>query len=628
MKRSRFFIPWCVGLLACLALAFSPALARAEYTNGYPEFEWNGQTFNNTQGEVYHWRISSGELELVKDDTETVARSWTPDSWKAYNSVTQDTTEAIGRATGAEADIVSGDTSVNTPTVQGASDGVSTATDARAAGTTLDTAEQTGLDLFGQAGGSLPLELGSTALGAVVLGPAAFKLGVDIGNGLDQLFGFQEWHPLGEKEAEEASEHGEVIVDHSKHAIKEHLPWGPDFSLPPGYYVHVLGTETDAYEKTEVRNTCKKAGECEETIVHGPVGSPVPPGFGNTIAHNWERLAGEHGGWIDTETFYKYKEPSTCEVPPLPSGGGEQELYEWQEQLDSKKFCAKPEGVPAPGLITPGIEHENEAHGLPAIPKTLPATLPKHPPSTIPSKRAHEIWEGTQPDKTIKEHTEEPKKKKEEEEERGIIILPFPGQNETAPHYKERIEGLGLTHVSEYTVGETAINPNVGPDGVADTAPPEGSRVSPETPVEIGANPTDAPPIGGEGHTPIGGPAEPGIKLPHIALLCTVFPFGVPCWLKKQLEAFSSSGAPPVWTIGPIEWSGTKIPKAEIHLSAIEPIMEIVRPFMLIFGGIGILFFFYKVFTGNSIGGGENPPGEVPEPQTYAEEQGSFIRNG
>jgi|HubBroStandDraft_2_1064218.scaffolds.fasta_scaffold15351_3 hypothetical protein len=226
-----------------------------------------------------------------------------------------------------------------------------------------------------------------------------------------------------------------------------------------------------------------------------------------------------------------------------------------------------------------------------------------------------------------------PKEGEEAEEEEKVKIIANPAEmpaivpaplteGELGTQYQTELDEQGWTDNELDVLPESLIDTSVGPNDEVRSDPAPGTREAPgtegSTKVTVVVNPADAPPPEGKA-PPIGPPTEPGIKLPHIVLLCTTFPFGVPCWLKKQLEAFSASSAAPVWTIGPFEWDGHKIPKAEIHLSDIEPIMEKVRPFMLIFGGIGIVFFFYKVFTGNEIGGGENPPGEVPGPESAPE---------
>ena len=212
--------------------------------------------------------------------------------------------------------------------------------------------------------------------------------------------------------------------------------------------------------------------------------------------------------------------------------------------------------------------------------------------------------------------------------EMPLVVPTTPSGGETYPDYAKQLEKAGFTDPQSKTLPESGIDTKVGPGDVAQTKPAEGSRVKPDAgddPVEVDVNPDDAPipPEMGGGVPP---PTEPGIDLPHLTLLCTTFPFGVPCWLRKQLEAFAGTGAAPVWSIGPIEWEGHKIPKVEINLAKLESIMEVVRPFMVIFGGIGIVFLFYKIFTGKSFGGGENPAGQVPNPEStfspLGEEQG------
>lgn len=243
--------------------------------------------------------------------------------------------------------------------------------------------------------------------------------------------------------------------------------------------------------------------------------------------------------------------------------------------------------VPAQSTITPPIE------------KPAPHTFPEIVPIKIIEIGAPQI-------KPVEEGTPLPNPEWPE--------IPEQEDDELATVFKTRVETAGFTDVEIKTLPDSLIDTSVGPNDVAYTAPSEGSKQAPATKVIVEANPEDAPEPGEIGGT-IGPPTLPGIKLPHLNLLCTTMPFGVPCWLVKQIEAFSGTGEAPVWSIGPIHWGGGTIPEAKIHLSAIEPIMEKIRPWMILFGTMGIVLFFYKVFTGHSISGGENPPGEVPEPE-------------
>jgi hypothetical protein len=281
----------------------------------------------------------------------------------------------------------------------------------------------------------------------------------------------------------------------------------------------------------------------------------------------------------------------------------------------------------------------------PLAPIKSPITPPH--PAEVPGPVRHKITEKAHKKPTKKEEEEIKEGKKtapaplippiEEGAEipnptAPVVPQPKPG-GELFPEYAKDVERAGFTVAPEsYVIPESLIDTSVGPNDVVvpDISPKVGTAADPGTKIKVGLNPSDAPTPGGGGK-PIGPPTEPGLKLPHLTLLCTTFPFGVPCWIKKQLEAFSASSAAPIWTIGPIEWGGNKIPKAEVHLSSIEPIMEKIRPFMIIFGGIGIVFFFYKVFTGTSIGGGENPSGQVPEPASSGPEDmepGGFSGDG
>lgn len=492
--------------------------------------------------------------------------------------------------------------------------------------------------------------VGATA-GTVLTAGGVVLAGVAVGAGLDELVGVPVYQELFEGS-------GEVEP-------------GCGYE---GYQDCHFGGEYVGGIRLEGVGPCKKTDGYSPYELVTPHGEVLCTWFSERAVYDWEAKVGKYNGYswsfpepptehacesflegsdespylVGTAVF-SYPEgvtcdtnvPAHCPISPewlrcngfVPGGEGksvreaEADGYNnWEMELygglnETFKYGA----FPAKELKTSHVEgYSKELTRQPEVPDFAPPA-----PAIIPAPLRHKIIEKAKLKPTKKEKEEEEEGKKpvpkplippiEEGKELPNPenpIVPEPRKSETFPEYASEVEKAGFVTPESYTLPEADIDPETGPNDVAepDISPEPGTSADPSTKIRVGVNPADAPPPP-EGHKPIGPPTEPGIDLPHLTLLCTSFPFGVPCWLKKQLEAFSASSAAPVWSIGPFEWGGKKIPKAEIDLAKIEPIMEIIRPFMIIFGGIGIVFFFYKVFTGTSIGGNENPPGEVPGPE-------------
>jgi hypothetical protein len=233
-----------------------------------------------------------------------------------------------------------------------------------------------------------------------------------------------------------------------------------------------------------------------------------------------------------------------------------------------------------------------------------------------------------------------PKEGEESEEAVKITIIPNPGEEgmpdevpkiepgEVYTEYKTRVETQGWTDLAREELPESEIDPHYGPDVVIRSDPKPGTRIGPKsaklkptTNVKVKTNPKEAPEEPGGLFPP---PTLPGLHPPSLHLLCTTMPFGVPCWIIHQIEQFAGAKKTPEWTIGPIEFAGNKINAVKVSLSSLEPIMVVLRPFMILFSTAGLLLFFYKLFTGKSMAGGENPSGEVPNPEPHATDEPEY----
>lgn len=524
------------------------------------------------------------------------------------------------------------------------------------------------LDALGVDEGVLPSTLGASALGTFTLGAAAV-LGIELGNGIDSLFGAEHWglleNLLEEEEAKERTgKYGELGEGEPKLEL-EKAPFfittyetscasrsncgekneiRTEHEMPAGWYLEyvnrpgfaeewkyiTINREKGETEKTltkafypngqthpcttescpgcENREHCFVGGECDNFLLESGERTLEPKecdywsytnGFTrielSTKVHIGTRVNEENNTF---KKIYLYHKPSECKA----------EVWE----VEKEGLCIEPLTIPGPGEITPEIEEYNKERGEPR--KTFtPIELPSQP-DTLKEHQVEKVLENPPARKVIEEHN----KREQVEREKGLQV-PAPGKNELGSNYETTLKSEGFTNIHEYTVSESQIDSETGPKDVTSVSPSPGTYVSASTAIEYSVNPDDAPqPPPGEPPGGIPGVTPPGIKLPELHLLCTTMPFGAPCWLIKQIEAFSGAAAAPVWSIGPISFAGHTIPKAEIHLSAIEPIMEIVRPFMVLFGIVGIVLLFYRIFTGHSIGRGENPTGEVPDPESVA----------
>jgi hypothetical protein len=95
---------------------------------------------------------------------------------------------------------------------------------------------------------------------------------------------------------------------------------------------------------------------------------------------------------------------------------------------------------------------------------------------------------------------------------------------------------------------------------------------------------------------PFNGPTtDPsGIHFPVVHTPCTVFPFGVPCYVASQVEALNQTPVPPGMTVAiPIPGSGGHKASASFNLGQlpfdINSYMWAVRDFFLILTGVGIV---------------------------------------
>jgi hypothetical protein len=262
----------------------------------------------------------------------------------------------------------------------------------------------------------------------------------------------------------------------------------------------------------------------------------------------------------------------------------------------------------------------------PLVPVTTPIAPPL--PLEVPAPAKHFIIEkGKEKEgKPVVTPIEDPSPEEKPIPSPLLPEIPEPGHDELATEYKSKVESDGFTNVEIRTRSEIDTDPTEGPSDVVKVNPEPGTRADPSTNIDIEANPgtSSVPPPEPPGG--IGPPTEPGFHLPNLGVLCKGFPFGVPCWLWETVESWSASAVAPEWGIGGWEIAGHKIPDTKYKLSSLEPVMEKVRPAIIIFATIGIVLLFYQFAKGggppsgggaDSGGGGSAPDASTPDEDVY-----------
>jgi hypothetical protein len=199
-----------------------------------------------------------------------------------------------------------------------------------------------------------------------------------------------------------------------------------------------------------------------------------------------------------------------------------------------------------------------------------------------------------------------------QELETGTIIIPQPTPNEVYTDYETQLQRVGIkTTPKVVTLDTTNEDPTQGPNAVVQVSPAPGTAVQPSTEVTIEANPDTAPAGTVAGGAP-GAPTIPGITVPSVATPCSVFPFGIPCWLGNQLSAFvSTSPQAPVFDIPLPNVVCSTDPNCRLHIDLgnvfgfdTSTVMGLVRPVLLAISLIGLVVWLGGMAMGGSTGGG------------------------
>lgn len=445
--------------------------------------------------------------------------------------------------------------------------------------------------------------------GTVAEATGAFALGLGIGYGIDEIFEIGEFGEEAEAERVKKTKTETCTPSFTYHTEREVEGYYKiKEKLPAGYYAECGGS----YAATEVKVNMDES-ECGPSEYKSPrFGMPnslsVVELFEEGNGKGGHEEACHKDATREVIRIFEWVEPN-CYVAG--------ETVAWLEGLG---VPCHPAELPAPGTLTPEIEKSNKEHGFPEKPESeelKPFTPGKAP--NVTEERVEKTVELPAPRKYIREHGKKTPKELKEAEEEEELEVPFYYPNELGTEYKTELESIGFTNVELRTLPEVDINPSVGPNEVASVTPSEGSRVKSTTKINVEQNPEDAPVPGEPPHEGIGGPTLPGIKLPSFPVLCKGFPFGVPCWLIQTIEGWSATGTAPELGIENFEVEKHTVVGAKFRLSHLEPIMEKVRPAMLIFATIGLVLLFYRFAKG-----GGPPSGGIGDSSSDEPAEGSM----
>lgn len=171
------------------------------------------------------------------------------------------------------------------------------------------------------------------------------------------------------------------------------------------------------------------------------------------------------------------------------------------------------------------------------------------------------------------------------------IVIPQPESGETYSHYAARLNPA--LEPERHDLEAAFVSPSAGPNGVVEVSPEPESRLDPSTShkVNVTTNPADAP-------APIGAwspPAIPSIDMSPLTGLsspCTVFPFGLLCWVGEAFSQFNTAGSCPGFS-APVEGADTDFDVTMCGDTA-ETIMGYLRPALLLAFIVGCGFLFAR----------------------------------
>jgi RHS repeat-associated protein len=348
------------------------------------------------------WSVEGGS-HYLRGGSGSVIKSWTASEWRLWRKEVESVGECMGVVEGCARKLISGETPVEAVprgTAEAAQSGVESARGG--AGGSLTEGEKA-LDQSGIAAGTLPRDLGSGSIEHARLVPGT--IGVELGNGLHQLYEVPEKRPFESKAEEEEVEEwrdgssefvgGSLrepytvracfeLHDHGEPPPDGCEEWVPRRTYPPGtYFLQWPPAGGIVFGNREEEEWCESGSLEEGTCVglkrevtldtEGPV---MPKGEG------WERYEAFMGegftrtgvlsrGWL---VFVTHNSP---ECGTAPSG-----------------YLCTADGLPAPGGLGSAEERDILWTGLtPPLIDSEPVSLPTAPPSSLSESELDKLSE-------------------------------------------------------------------------------------------------------------------------------------------------------------------------------------------------------------------------------------------
>lgn len=169
------------------------------------------------------------------------------------------------------------------------------------------------------------------------------------------------------------------------------------------------------------------------------------------------------------------------------------------------------------------------------------------------------------------------------------LVVPSPESGETYSHYAARLNP-SLTP-ERHDLEAAFVDPGVGPNGVVEVSPEPETKLDPSTThkVNVTTNPADAPLVA----PPWSPPSIASIDMGPISGVpspCTVFPFGLFCWMGEAFAQFNTTGTCPHFST-PVEGTDADFVVTMCGETA-DTIMGYLRPALLLafIVGCGLLF--------------------------------------
>jgi len=176
------------------------------------------------------------------------------------------------------------------------------------------------------------------------------------------------------------------------------------------------------------------------------------------------------------------------------------------------------------------------------------------------------------------------------------VSLPSPTPGEVVTHYVGRLQTAGFTHVT--TTVLTSPNTSVGPDVVVSVTPATPTVGSLDTPIEVKANPSDAPAAGLTPGQSIGSPGcslSPPTSSVNLSPLTSLnfgssFPFSVLPWVTSVLSGVVTQGQRPQATFSVF---GTTVSTGD-SLAPLDSVFSALRTFLAALLWLGVVWSLWR----------------------------------